>query len=79
LVSSQLPPPSCRQVTITAPAFIFSTIAAVMSTGAFFPGTAAVVMTRSASATRLGDRGGLALAFFVRGHAGVAAGRVASL
>jgi len=38
-----------------------------MSTGAFFPGTAAVVMNQVGGGDRLGDRGGLALAFFVRG------------
>jgi len=36
--------------TITLPARIFSTIAVVTMTGAFFPKTCAVVMTTSASA-----------------------------
>ena len=51
LVSSQLPPWSAAMSTTTAPSAMPSTIDAVSSTGAFRPGTAAVVMTTSERAT----------------------------
>src|SRR5712691_7776518 len=50
-VSSQLPPVSAARSTMTAPGFIPCTAAAVISTGAFLPGIAAVEMTMSASFT----------------------------
>ncbi len=51
-VSSQLPPVSAAMSTITEPGLMRATISAVMSFGAGRPGTAAVVMTQSAAATR---------------------------
>jgi len=50
-VPSTLPPPSAAMSTTTAPGFMASTIARVMMTGAFLPGTAAVVISTSALAT----------------------------
>ncbi len=52
-VSSQLPPRSAARSTITEPGFIAETISAVTSTGALLPGTLAVVITTSLSATVL--------------------------
>ena len=48
-VNSQFPPVSTARSTITEPGFIPRTASAVISTGARFPGIAAVVMTMSAS------------------------------
>ena len=52
-LKAQLPPDSTAISTITAPGFIVLTISSVINTGAFFPITKAVVITRSASATCL--------------------------
>ena len=46
-VSSVLPPRSAARSTITAPGFMLSIIAAVISFGAGRPGISAVVMTMS--------------------------------
>ena len=51
-VSSQLPPVSAAMSTSTEPGRMRATISAVMSFGAGRPGTAAVVITQSAAATR---------------------------
>ena len=48
---STLPPVSAARSTTTEPGFICSTIALVTSSGALRPGTAAVVISASASAT----------------------------
>src|SRR5439155_4671875 len=50
-VASQFPPVSAARSTITAPAFIPPTAAAVTRTGARLPGTAAVGLTTSSSFT----------------------------
>src|ERR1019366_7821225 len=59
-VSSQLPPRSEARSTITEPGAIPLTISAVISTGDFFPGITAAVMTTSLSATtrRAGEGAG---------------------
>ena len=52
-MTSQLPPCSAATSTTTEPGGIPSTISAVISTGAFFPGTAAVAITTSQPAMTL--------------------------
>ena len=52
-VSSQLPPISAAMSTITLPGRMLFTISSVMRRGAGRPGIRAVVMTASASPTRL--------------------------
>src|SRR5262249_39586393 len=52
-VSSQLPPRSAARSTITEPGVIRETISLGTSTGDFFPGTTAAVITTSLSATTL--------------------------
>ena len=73
-VSSQLPPWSAAMSTTTAPSAMPSTIEVETSTGALRPGTAAVVMTTSERPTSSASAGALALEFFGRELAGVAAG-----
>ena len=51
--SSQLPPLSAAMSTMTDPSAMRSTMAVVTRTGAWRPGTAAVVITTSAAATSL--------------------------
>ena len=50
-LASQLPPCSAARSTITEPGRIPASISLVTRTGAFFPGTAAALMTMSLSAT----------------------------
>ena len=52
-VTSTLPPCSAARSTITEPGAIPATMSALISTGAFLPGTSAVVMTTSLAATTL--------------------------
>ena len=51
--SSQFPPLSAAMSTMTDPSAMRSTMGVVTSTGAWRPGTAAVVITTSAAATSL--------------------------
>ena len=52
-VNSQFPPRSAARSTITDPGAIRSTMSAVTSTGDFFPGITAAVITTSLSAITL--------------------------